>query len=256
MNIGVSTACFYPLETEEALREIGQMGVKTTEIFFNSEYEKKNAFIDMLEDIKDGYGLSVKAIHPTMSLSENFIFFSDYPRRFTEGLDSYARYSEIAARLGAKFIIMHGGKAHSRMEDEEYCERYMHIKNVTLKNGVTVLQENVARHRSGDIESLRAMVDILGPDAEFCMDIKQAVRCGYDPFLLIDEFSDNIRHYHISDHSLASDCMLPGKGKFDFKTLFSKNQNRSDLSYMIEVYNNSYKNPSEIAESFANIVEI
>ena len=36
MNIGVSTASFYPLETEEALEQLGKAGVKYTEIFFNA----------------------------------------------------------------------------------------------------------------------------------------------------------------------------------------------------------------------------
>ena len=53
MNIGISTASYYPLETESALEEIGKSGIKTTEIFFNAESELKDSFIDILEDIKD-----------------------------------------------------------------------------------------------------------------------------------------------------------------------------------------------------------
>ena len=49
MNIGVSTASFYPLETEAALEELGKAGVKYTEIFFNALSELKPAFIDILE---------------------------------------------------------------------------------------------------------------------------------------------------------------------------------------------------------------
>lgn len=256
MNIGISTACFYPLETEEALLEIGKMGIKTTEIFFNAECEKKDSFIDILEDIKDEFGLSIKAIHPSMSLSEHFTLFSNYDRRFNDGLDSYRRYSEIAARLGAKFIIMHGGKSHTQITDEEYCERYMTVKEACLRNGVTVLQENVARHRSGEYEFLQAMVDILGSDAEFCFDLKQAIRSGYDPLELSEKFIKNIKHYHISDHSLASDCLLPVNGKFNFKELFSRNRHQTELSYIIEVYNNSYKNYSEILDSFDKITKL
>ena len=53
MNIGVSTASFYPLETEAALEKLGKAGVKHTEIFFNALSELKPAFIDILEDILD-----------------------------------------------------------------------------------------------------------------------------------------------------------------------------------------------------------
>ena len=151
---------------------------------------------------------------------------------------------------------MHGGKSHTQITDEEYCERYMIIKEACLKNGVTVLQENVARHRSGEFEFLKAMVDELGSNAEFCFDVKQAIRQGSDPLDLSQHFLDNIKHYHISDHSIASDCMLPCNGKFDFKTLFSRNNGRNDLSYMIEVYNNSYKSYSEILDSYNKIINL
>ena len=57
MNIGVSTASFYPLETEAALEELGKAGVKYTEIIFNALSELKPAFIDILEDILDNYGM-------------------------------------------------------------------------------------------------------------------------------------------------------------------------------------------------------
>ena len=91
MKIGVSTASYYPLETEVALEEIGKSGIKTTEIFFNAECELKCSFIDILEDIKDKYGINVTAVHPTMSLAESFMFFSAYERRYRQGLDEYAR---------------------------------------------------------------------------------------------------------------------------------------------------------------------
>ena len=73
MNIGVSTASFYPLETEEALEQLGKAGVKYTEIFFNALSELKPAFIDILEDILDNYGIKVTSVHPTMSLASAVI---------------------------------------------------------------------------------------------------------------------------------------------------------------------------------------
>ena len=131
MNVGVSTASFYPLETELALTKIGKAGIKNSEIFFNCENELKPAFIDMLCDIKDEYNINITSVHPTCSLAESFLLFSEYKRRFYEGLDKFARYSEIAAQLGAKYIIMHGGKNNFLLSDEEYCERYMMLNERT-----------------------------------------------------------------------------------------------------------------------------
>ena len=257
MNLGISTASFYPLETELALEIIGKAGVKNTELFFNARSEMKESFIDILEDIKERYGINIVSIHPTLSLAEPYMIFSAYDRRFYEALDEYSRYSEIAARLGAKFIIMHGGKLNGILSDEEYCEKYMLIKQATLKNGVTVLHENVVNFRAGNLEFMRSMREILGKDAEFCFDIKQAIRCGYEPFSIIEEFYQNIHHYHISDHSISSDCQLPFKGGFNFKKLFSFLYSTGyEGASIIEVYNNAYKDYSEITDSFEELNNI
>ena len=53
MNIGVSSACFYPLETEKSIEEIGKLGIKTSEIFFNSPMELKSPILDEIIKIKD-----------------------------------------------------------------------------------------------------------------------------------------------------------------------------------------------------------
>ena len=182
------------------------------------------------------------------------MIFSEYERRFYEGLDKFARYSEIAAGLGAKYIIMHGGKNNGLTTDEEYCERYMMLNTETLKNGVYVLQENVANFRARDREFLRSMCNILGDDAKFCFDIKQAIRSGYDPFELAEEFSSHIMHCHISDHNISSDCLLPLNGGFNFKEFFGlMNKNGYDGAYIIEVYKDAYKSYDEIFQSFKKI---
>lgn len=256
MNIGVSTASLYPLPTEEALEIIGKNGVTETEIFFNAESELKPAFVDMLLDIKEEYGINIVSIHPTMSLAEPFMIFSEYERRFHESIYKFARYSEIAAALGAKYIILHGDKPHGKLSDEEYCDRFMLLNQETRKNKVTVLQENVANFRSGDLEFLRSMREILGNEVEFCFDIKQAIRRGYNPTDLIDEFWDNIRHFHISDHSLAGDCLLPLNGNFDFSQFFATLKDRQFKgSSIIEVYKHAYKDTAEIFNSYEKLTK-
>ncbi len=257
MKIGVSTASLYPNLTEVALETIGKAGVKTCEIFFNCESELEPAFVKTLLDIKNRYDMDITAIHPTNSLAESFMIFSEYERRFCESLNKFARYSEVAATLGAKYINLHGGKPNGLTSDYEYCERYMALNRETRKNGVTVLQENVVRYRSGDIDFLRSIRDILREDAQLCFDIKQAIRCGYNPTDLIDEFYENIRHFHISDHTKDLDCLLPFNGNFDFCSFFEnlKNKNFSGAC-VIEVYKNAYKNPHEIFDSYKNLKNI
>ncbi len=247
MNLGISTASLYPLETECALEEIGKNGIKTTEIFFNCESELKDSFVDILLEIKERYKLNITAVHPTMSLAESFMMFSAYERRFREALRQYSRYAQVAQRLGAKYIVMHGGKPNGILTDEEYCERYMALKAETKPYGVTVLQENVVHFRSGDVEFLRSMKEILGDEAEFCFDIKQSIRSGYLPMDLIEEFYPNIKHFHISDHSVAGDCLIPGQGKFNFNEFFKFLQKTEYKGACItEVYSFCYKSSEEL----------
>lgn len=257
MNLGISTASLYPLETELALEEVGKAGVKNTEIFFNAESELKDSFIDILLCIKEKYNMNITAVHPAMSLAESYMLFSAYDRRYYEGLKQYRRYSEVAKALGAKYLIMHGGKPNGVLNDEEYCQRYMALNAETGQNGVTVLQENVVNYRSGDIEFMRSMKDILGDDAKFCLDIKQCIRCGYVPMDLIEEFYDNIKHFHISDHSVAGDCLLPLSGKFDFKGLFDfLKQREYEGALMTEVYRYAYKEYYELFNAFGKLKDL
>ena len=59
MDIGVSTACLYPLETEKALYELAERGVKNVEIFVNSIDELEGQVLVELRRIIGEYGMNV-----------------------------------------------------------------------------------------------------------------------------------------------------------------------------------------------------
>ncbi len=247
MRVGVSTACFYPLLTEESLRLVGESGADCTEIFFNAAEELQPPFVKMLDEMRRGYGLPVVSIHPAYSLDESYMLFSAYDRRLRQGLAEFCRYGEIAATLGAKYVILHGGKNNGILNDEGYCERYLMIADAVKKGGATLLHENVRGFRAGNLEFLKTMKSYLGEKIEFCMDVKQCLRNGYTPFEMVEAVGRNIRHLHISDHSAEKDCLLPGKGNFNFNRLFQELQS---LGYsgdaVVEVYENAYARPDEI----------
>ncbi len=250
MKIGVSTACFYPLETEKAFLQVAQSGVPCTEIFFNALSELEYGFLKHLTEIQKEYNTNVVSIHPTMSLAESFMLFSAYERRFYEGLEDYKRYGEVAAILGAEYVVMHGGKPNGVLDDEQYCERYIKISEAVGQSGVTLLQENVAKFRAGDIEFLKNMVRFLGEKVNFCLDVKQCIRGGYTPFDVISAVGKNIRHLHISDSNETNDCMLPLKGNFNFKNFFdSVSKTGYSGSAVIEVYRQAYDAYFEIFDS-------
>lgn len=255
MRIGVSTSCFYPMLTEDSLKLVGENGVKTTEIFFNATSELEKPFIKELKSIKNHYGIDVVSLHPTMSLAESYVFFAGYERRFNEGVELYKRYADAAMELGAKYIIMHGGKPNKFLTNEEYCHKFFEVSKAVGENGAMLLQENVVLFRAGDLDYLKLMVKTLGKDANICLDIKQSIRGGYSPFDVVKCVGENIRHIHISDNSKKGDCLLPPQGTFDFQKFFQKVREKGYKGdAILEVYDFCYKDKKDVFES-ARFVE-
>lgn len=251
MSFGISGASLYPLETEKALEMIGKNNIPCTEVFFNSIKELEDDFIEKLIKIKNDCGIRISSIHPAFSLSESFLLFSAYERRTAEGFEIYKRYGEIASKLGAKYVILHGGKPNGVLDDYGYIERFYKLSRAVKEQGAVLLHENVVNFRAGSAEFLKKFTDYLKDDADICFDIKQAVRGNYDPTETVNIIGKNIRHYHISDNSSLSDCMLPGKGNFDFKKFFkaaSKFDYKGD--FIVEVYRSAYNEFGELFSSY------
>lgn len=255
MKIGISTSCLYPMYTEQSFELIASHGVPLTEIFFNANCELQNDFIDKLRDIKNKYSITVSSVHPTMSLAESFMLFSNYDRRFAEGLDIYKRYGEIAASLDAKYVIMHGGKPNGTMDNYGYFDRFATVAEAVRQNGATLLQENVVNFRAGSVEALTAMSDYLGDNVKFCLDVKQSIRGGYSPYTVLERLGAKIKHLHLSDSNAQNDCMIAGAGDFDFKKfLDTAKQNGYTGDAVIEVYRNAFGNPQELFDSYDALV--
>lgn len=255
MKIGISSSCLYPMYTEESFRLIAQNGVELSEIFFNANCELQPPFIKELCEIKAEYGIALSSIHPTMSLAESFMLFSNYDRRFCEGLDMFKRYGEIAAELGAKYVIMHGGKPNGTMDNHGYFDRFACVADAVNQNGATLLQENVVNFRAGSLEALSDMSDYLGDSVSFCLDVKQSLRGGYSPYDVLHLLGGKIKHLHLSDSNEKYDCMLPLEGNFDFKLfLDTAKQCGYTGDAVIEVYRNAFDKPHELFDSHKKLL--
>lgn len=250
MKTGISTACFYPLETETALQTVLELGFKNIEIFINSPCELSPDFILPLKSMADSYDAKIISIHPFTSGFENLLLFSNYPRRTEDGIKFYQQYANAAQLLGAKYITLHGTRNFQLLSDEQYYERY-HMINQRLKAyGVVLAQENVNAYRSQSVEFIANMRKYLGDDVYFVFDVKQAVRAGYDPYDMIKAMSDRIVNVHINDNSQGSDCLLPGYGTMDYAKMVSLLDSLGyDGTYLIEVYRRNFKDNQDIAKS-------
>ena len=252
MEIGVSTACFYPEETERALRRCGETGVRCTEIFFNAPSELDSAFLRELVQIREAYGIRVAAVHPFTSRIEPYLLFSGYERRYRDGLDFYRRYGEAAAALGAKFVVLHGGRdGDPEMPPERYTERFLELNRLLSREGVGLAQENVNSYIACHPGFLRAMRQYSNDAVRFVLDVKQAVRAGHPPWEILDAMGPCVAHLHLSDHGAAGDCLLPGEGDFAFSKLFGRLlQSGYRGAALVEVYRSAFAQPEELAAAW------
>ncbi len=250
MVTGISTACFYPELTEKSLLRTAELGFRTAELFFNSSSELNGTILHELESIRHHYGMEIVSVHPFTSFAEGYIFFSDYERRVTDGLDLYRRYFLAAAQLGARFLVMHGGKAAKQLPAEFYAERLARVIRAGREFGITVTHENVVHFSCESVGYAKQLAELLGDAFRMTLDIKQCVRAGEDPFSFIQELGTHIDHVHVSDHGLRGDCLPPGEGDFDFPSLFGHLEASGYRgAYIIELYSNGFSNDRQLLES-------
>lgn len=250
MSIGVSTSCYYPLETELALRKIASLGAKTCEIFINTWSELERPFLSEICQIKDANGMLISSLHPFLSFGEPYLLFSEYERRFTDTLDFFGKYFDAANTLGAKILVMHGSKPLSAVSDELYFERFAKLAEKGREQGILVAQENVVHFRSESPAFLTAMKDYIGGTFKVVLDLKQAGRAGYSAFEFIAGLNGHIAHIHISDYDEKHDCMPPGDGRFNFAELFSAMRAQGYTGdYIIELYRHNFSDESQLTDA-------
>ena len=137
MSVGISTACFYPAATEEALRCVAEAGAKVTEVFFNSPSELEPVFLRRLSSIASDNGIRIRSLHPFTSFAEGYILFSQYVRRFDDYREFYKKYYAAASAIGAKVVVLHGAKLPMNIGTDEYAERLRLLVSDAREQGIS-----------------------------------------------------------------------------------------------------------------------
>lgn len=249
MLFGASTACLYPLETEKALEQLGQNGITNVEIFFNAMSELSGTILDTIIETKEQYNINVVSVHPFQCPIEPMGIFSGYKRRTDEFIEIYNRYFEVMNILGAHIFVLHGAAYERSCTFDCYIERYLMLSDIARDYGVTVAQENVINCKSKSLDFLKAVKEKLGKQAAFVLDIKQAYRCGVDPFELLEAIGSNVVHLHVNDNNQDSDCICAGKGNFDFNRFFKQlSEFNYDGAVILELYRNGFGEVRELTD--------
>ncbi|MBD5143585.1 MAG: sugar phosphate isomerase/epimerase [Ruminococcus sp.] len=251
MKAGVSTACLYPALTEEALYQLVINGISHVEIFLNSDSELHKTFIANLADIMKRYGVTCQGLHPYACPIEPMMLFSRYERRMTDMLDYYKKHFEAMNMLRAKIFVLHGNFKICAVPVELYCERFAKLVEIGKEFDITVAQENVERCQSGSLQFLREMVRILGNDANFVLDVKQAVRANESPVNMLHILGKHVCHVHISDHGEKGNCLMLGAGEFkirNFLEYLAKYQ--ENCSVILELYRENFRGISDLVSNY------
>lgn len=159
----------------------------------------------------DGGGTRILSVHPFTSGLEPLLFFSDYRRRFADGIAFYQRYFHAANLLGAKLFVFHGDRRNTTRSRRFYFDRFAELCEAGRRMGVTVAQENVPRCAGYCPDFFTDMRAYL-PGARFVLDIKQCVRAGYSPAEMADAMGEGLVHLHVSDHGARGDCLAARGG--------------------------------------------
>jgi len=257
IRAGISTACFYPETTERSLELAAAAQTDCTEIFVNADQEFSPRSFQAYGRFARENGIDIVSIHPYTSGFETMLFFSDYPRRFEDGLNLYSRFFELTASVGARYFILHGAQIKARLEDGLIFERIGLLSRRAKSFGVTLLQENVARCKSRDPAYIRAMRAELGEEAAFVLDTKQAIRSGVTVDEMREAMGKGIRHVHISDCDGERDCLPPGVGTADLSGIISglrAGGYGGDL--ILELYKDSYTGLVQLYKSYVYLKKL
>lgn len=256
MKFGISTSCFYPACTEDAAGQLAEAGIPAIEVFLNAPSEMEEGYLEDLKRKLDAHGTEVLSVHPFSCGLEPLLFFSEYQRRYDDGVALYRRYFETAQRLGAKYFVLHGDRREGNGSDELYFERFAGLDAAAREYGVRVAQENVARCKSGSLDFLRRMKDAI-PDAAFVLDLKQARRAGEDWREILAALGSSIRHVHLSGCSDTEDCLPLTRGNFDCAELLRLlKEQQFDGGVLLELYRENFGEPEELYQSWEKMEKL
>ncbi|MCB2292930.1 sugar phosphate isomerase/epimerase [Clostridium algoriphilum] len=262
MDIGLSSACFYPnLHTEDSIKKMKELGFNFGEIFLNtpSEYEKE--YLKVLVEQKELYDFNVNSIHAFAGSFEPYLF-DKYDRRKHDMLQ-FKNVCGAAKLLGANSYTFHGMRYtdFNELDLKFVIETYNELLSIATESGIKLAQENVSWCMSADTRFLKFLSEECKYPIYFTLDLKQAYKANVSIEKYIKVMGGNIVNLHINDRDEDHVCLLPGKGSLDYEDISSelKKVNYSGKG-TIEVYSNNYLDYEElkgakelISERFNNI---
>ena len=251
MEVGISSACFYPdFELEKSFEIMKELDFNTGELFLNTYYEYSDDFVKKLIEEKEKNNFNIKSVHFFSSMYEPYLF-DQYERRRKDSLEIFKNICKATNKLGAFSYTFHGMRKQefNTINKKEILDIYNELAYIARENNIYLSQENVSWCMSSDIEFLKYLKNNIKYDIKFTCDIKQAYKSNENPLHYIDIMGKDLVNFHINDRDEKSICLLPGKGRVNYKPIIEK---LKTLDYkgplIIEVYRDNFKTYEELKD--------
>jgi len=219
--LGLSTAAFYgKWETEEAAARIAELPLDCAEVFFQSDSETEMEFAAL---VKEKLGpVSCTSVHP-LGGYENYM--AGRPaRQVRDAFDHFRCILDAGAALGAKTFVYHGRNT-PQLSPLPWnlnwnVEALVPMCAEAEARGMVIGWENVYWCQLTEPQRVLEARDAL-PQVRFTLDIKQAMRAGFDPIAFVHAMGNRLCNVHVCDWREDGMLCLPGEGGFDFDALFA-----------------------------------
>ncbi len=156
--VGVSTNTYHGFTLEEALKGIAAAGFKYVELTAVTGWTEhvlsnmNDAQLDEVRALLKKYDLSVIGLSGHCNLMDD------------KRLEDFSANIELAAKLGAKFIVSSTGEAHNSTQentkDEMLVENLKKVLPLCEKHGIKLVLETHGEHATG--AQLKRIVDMTG----------------------------------------------------------------------------------------------
>ena len=261
MEIGISTASLFMRQyNEDAVQTINGLGVGTCEVFLETFREYRREYGELINEKKGT--LNVNSVHLFTTSIEPQLF-SDNDRTKGDAMYFLDSAMDAANAFGAKYYTFHGTarykKASRSGANDNFNKIAAAIENARVlceKHGVALSLETVewaTYNRPGVFGEISARCPALYATP----DIKQIRLSGYPESEYFKEIAGHISHVHVSDINEDGKTCLPGKGTYDFDSLFSRLADTGfDGAVLIEAYKDDYKEIAELKDSADYLKEI
>jgi len=236
---------------EQSLGEIGALGFKKAEIFFNSPCEYEEDYYKAFKEILDRNGTELVSAHAFCIILEPYLF-NEYERRRDDSVKMMRRFLSAAQALGAKYYTFHGNFIRATTDDFDYrayAAQLDYLADIAADYGIVFAWENVSWCQSGDPLFIKRTLEYSrSSNLAFTFDFKQAFRAGRKPEEYWGVMGRRIVNIHINDIDGGGGCCLAGEGILDYIKYmpFLKNYGGA---FIIEVYRSNYADKSQLTKS-------